>query len=185
MSHDHNPSRDRKGAVPTTATKTFPPAYLLTFTCYGTRLHGDEKGTVDRKHNFPGSDWLPPDSRRVSAEQRQMKQAPYELDARRRAIVLQAIRDAFTYKPWKVLAAHVRQTHVHAVVAAEEVPEKVLNNFKSFASRALNRAGIDGNDRTGGRDMEAPVISGASRMCVQRSSTSSMGRENRWRCGRV
>jgi len=28
-----------------------PLAYLITFRCYGTWLHGDERGSVDRFHN--------------------------------------------------------------------------------------------------------------------------------------
>jgi len=32
-----DPSRDREGAV----KRPFPLAYLITFTCYGTRLHGN------------------------------------------------------------------------------------------------------------------------------------------------
>jgi len=28
-------------------------AYLITFTTYGTWVHGDERGSVDREHNIP------------------------------------------------------------------------------------------------------------------------------------
>ncbi len=34
---------------------------------------------------------------------------------------------------------HVRTNQVHAVVEAEVSPEKVMNDFKSYASRNLNR----------------------------------------------
>ncbi len=30
-----------------------PQAYLFTFACYGTHLHGDERGSVDHLHNVP------------------------------------------------------------------------------------------------------------------------------------
>ncbi|MGQ0761444.1 MAG: hypothetical protein ACT4OT_05435 [Acidobacteriota bacterium] len=33
----------------------FPLAYLITFRCYGTWLHGDERGSVDRKQNVYGT----------------------------------------------------------------------------------------------------------------------------------
>jgi REP element-mobilizing transposase RayT len=39
---------------------------------------------------------------------------------------------------WNLLAAHVRTNHVHAVVEADAVPEKVLSDFKVISSRALN-----------------------------------------------
>ena len=35
-------------------TKNRPLAYHITFGTYGTRLHGDERGTVDRSMNQPG-----------------------------------------------------------------------------------------------------------------------------------
>ena len=53
------PSRDREGAV---GSQVIPLAYLITFACYGARLHGDESGSVDRHHNLPGTPYLPPDS---------------------------------------------------------------------------------------------------------------------------
>lgn len=87
-----------KQAGPKAVPHPMPLAYLLTFTCYGTRLHGDEAGSVDRHHNIPGSPYLPPDTVRRAAEQRLMTDGPYEMDARRRAIVLKAIKEARLHK---------------------------------------------------------------------------------------
>ena len=156
INHGQIPSRDRKGAVlraamkqagPKAVAHPIPLAYLITFTCYGTRLHGVDSGSVDRQHNIPGSPYLPPDTVRRSTEQKLMKQGPYQLDAQRRIIVLNAIKEARFHKGWNLLAAHVRREHVHIVVGALETPEKVLNHFKSFASRALNQAAVDGGRR--------------------------------------
>ena len=44
-------------------------------------------------------------------------------------------------------AAHVRQITCHAVIQAHVRPERVMNDLKSYASRALNEAGFDGSDR--------------------------------------
>jgi REP element-mobilizing transposase RayT len=38
-------------------------------------------------------------------------------------------------------------THVHVVVEAESLPEKVMNDFKTNASRTLNEIGIDALNR--------------------------------------
>jgi hypothetical protein len=35
-----------------------PSAYLLTWTCHGTWLHGDERGSVDEQHNRYGRPML-------------------------------------------------------------------------------------------------------------------------------
>jgi hypothetical protein len=39
-----------------------PLAYHITFGTYGTRLHGDERGTVDRAMNKPGDPIIGADS---------------------------------------------------------------------------------------------------------------------------
>jgi hypothetical protein len=69
-----------------------PMAYLITFTCCGTRLHGDETGSVDEDHDQFGTPLVPANPRRVSAQQKQMKQPPYRLDHSRRATVLGSLR---------------------------------------------------------------------------------------------
>lgn len=120
--------------------------YFITFACYGTHLHGDESGSVDRHHNVPGSRLLEADPQRVSAERESMQQSPYLLDHDRRTIVLEAIREVCLHRGWVLLAAHVRTNHVHVVVEAEAQPEKIMNDFKSYASRGLNRLGQDGSD---------------------------------------
>lgn len=99
-------------------------AYLITFTCYGTRLYGDEGGSVDRNHNIYGTPFLPSSTKRVSALQRAMNQETYELDSVRRAVVLEAIRQVCIHRAWKLRAAHVRSTHIHLIVTARMLREK-------------------------------------------------------------
>ncbi len=72
-----------------------------------------------------------------------MTQAPYELDIRRAHIVLESIKEVCRFRGWALIAAHVRCNHVHVVLDGEDAPEKMLNAFKSYASRALNDAGLD------------------------------------------
>ena len=38
------------------------PSYFLTFTTYGTWLHGDTRGSVDREHNIVETPYLEPDA---------------------------------------------------------------------------------------------------------------------------
>jgi REP element-mobilizing transposase RayT len=121
--------------------------YFITFACYGGRLHGDESGSVDRRHNLVGSRVLESDSRRAAAERESMPQPPYSLDQESRAAVLVALQQHCLYRGWNLLALHVRTNHVHVVVEAEVRPERVMNEFKSYASRELNRLGRDGPDR--------------------------------------
>jgi REP element-mobilizing transposase RayT len=112
-------------------------AYLITFTCYGAYIPG-QQGAIDREHNVPGSrlpDLRPKLRQHVDAS---LKQAPYEMDYGQRATVLKAIAEVCRYRCWRLLAVHVRSNHVHTVVEADVTPEAVMNAFKSYASRALN-----------------------------------------------
>jgi REP element-mobilizing transposase RayT len=121
--------------------------YLITFACYGLHLHGNEIGSVDREHSLYGSRLLAIDAERVSAERELMDQPSYALDKDRRAAVLRALQEVCSHRGWSLLAAHVRSTHVHAVVEADARPEKVMNGLKSYASRGLNRLCVDDTSR--------------------------------------
>ena len=76
-----------------------------------------------------------------------MDQAPYHLDAIRRGAVLEAIGEVCAHRGWTLPAAHVRGNHVHTVVEAELPPERVMHDFKTYASRRLNRMRLDGPSR--------------------------------------
>ena len=124
-----------------------PLAYFLTWTCYGTWLHGDERGSADRDHNVYGTPYLPPDLRRNRARPERLDQLPYELDELRRDAVLDAIRGHCDFRGWTLHAAHVRSNHVHVIVSAAIAPERLLNDLKSYISRRMNERGLDASQR--------------------------------------
>ena len=72
-----------------------------------------------------------------------MDQPPYGMDRSRREAVLAALQERCSERHWSLLAAHVRTQHVHIVVEADARPERVMNDLKSYASRCLNRMGLD------------------------------------------
>jgi len=121
--------------------------YFITFACHGAHLHGDDSGSVDQRHNLFGSRLVEPDPQRALAERGKMPQPPYRLDQDRREAVLAALRQHCTHRGWNLLAAHVRTNHVHVVVEAEVNPERVMVEFKAYASRELNHPCGDGPDR--------------------------------------
>jgi hypothetical protein len=98
--------------------------YFITFSCYGARLHGDEQGSVDRRHNVPGNRVIEADAKRASAERQKMTQTPHLLEKEGRAAVLQALREVAEHRSSNLLAAHVRTTHVHAIIEADFRPRK-------------------------------------------------------------
>jgi REP element-mobilizing transposase RayT len=121
--------------------------YLITFACYGCHLHGSESGSVDPAHNAPGTPILEGNPARVASEGQRMDQSPYHLDQTRRDAVLEAIQEVCAHRDWRLLAAHVRSNHVHTVVEAEVPPERVMSDFKAYASRHLNRTRLDEPNR--------------------------------------
>jgi len=121
--------------------------YFITFSCYGCHLHGDESGSVDPRHNLPGSRLLEAHPQRAAAERQLMDQAPYFLDQVSRQTVLETLGNVCLHRGWNLLAAHIRTNHVHVIVEADVRPEKVMNDFKSYASRSLNRLKSDESDR--------------------------------------
>jgi REP element-mobilizing transposase RayT len=115
-----------------------PWAYFLTFTCYGTRLHGNDRGSVDREHNAPRGRYIPENARRVRYEQRLMSEAAITLSADERQLVLEQVLSVCEHEGWLLHAAHVRSTHVHAVLTAKIPPQEATRKLKAYASRALN-----------------------------------------------
>jgi REP element-mobilizing transposase RayT len=121
----------------------FPLAYLITFTTYGTRLPGEERGWVSRRQNRYGTPDLTSQPRLRLKMEDLLKGPPYGLGVSQRPLVLAAIKEACIHRGWQLEAVHVRPQHVHSVVGARAQPEFVLNTFKSYSSRKLNRACLD------------------------------------------
>ena len=126
-----------------------PLAYFITFTTYGTWLHGTDKGmgSVDQEHNAYGTPYVEADAARVQSERDAMTQPPYVLDAPRRTIACDAIVAIARDKEWSLLAAHVRSNHVHVVIAAEREPGRLMSDLKARASRELTLAGYESTQR--------------------------------------
>jgi hypothetical protein len=80
-----------------------PLAYFLTFTTYGTWLHGQSPGSVDDEHNAVGSKFVEPNQYRRAANREQMTQEPYLLDSRRREIVRDAILEECRFRSWTLM----------------------------------------------------------------------------------
>jgi REP element-mobilizing transposase RayT len=115
----------------------FPIAYFITFTTYGTWLHGDKRGSVDDTHNQYGSEFLPVDSIINHKEETILNNPPLILEQFQREAVLQAILEVCKFRGWIAYAVHVRSNHVHIVVGGRQTPEKILADFKAYATRAL------------------------------------------------
>ena len=98
---------------------------------------------VDRRTNKFGTPFLQPDLFRFRASRRRMKYPAYRLGENSRVVVNQSIKETCHHRSWRLRASHVRSNHVHAVISASGPPEPVREALKSYASRDLDRAGIE------------------------------------------
>lgn len=115
-----------------------PLAYLLTFTCYGTHLHGDPRGSVDADHHMPDGPFLNTNEPLQAWEERELRWPPYAMDEAARRVVRSAIARGCERRRWELLALHVRTTHVHVVLTAAGDPKRILAGLKAYATKALN-----------------------------------------------
>lgn len=136
-----------------------PLAFLITFRAYGTWLHGDERGSVDRFHNRYAAAYFPPSDARRQQNQNRLKHAPVTLNTKQRESVAQAVRETCTIRSWVLHSLNVRTNHVHAVLSAGVRPELALNALKANATHQLRR-----EDQW--RESHSPWSDGGSRRYV-------------------
>jgi len=116
-----------------------PFAYFITFTTYGTWLHGDKRGSVDPLHHQFETPRLKPNQDLYVGMKTKQRYKTIFLDKQKRKVVMKAIQSACQNYHWHLYAIHVRSNHVHMIVQATTASEKIMGQLKAYASRALNK----------------------------------------------
>lgn len=119
-----------------------PLGYFITFRTHGSWLHGDDRGSVDSKHNTFGTPVRSPNPARATFERSQMTQDAVDLTDKQRTLIHEAIMGVCDYRKWTLHALNVRTNHVHIVVTCDTTPEAAMNTFKAYATRALRTKGL-------------------------------------------
>ena len=114
-----------------------PLAYFITFTCYGTWLHGDARGSVDNQHNKFDAPFIETDTLRNASMRKKMKAPPLVLSEAQRALVAAVIAEVCVFRNWMLYECNVRTNHVHVVVDGNAGPDKMMRDFKAYATRRL------------------------------------------------
>jgi len=99
-----------------------PLAYHITWSTYGTWLHGDERGWI--KSGEPGIREGDGDLRK--AMRAAMTDEPARLDDDQRKLVEDTIRQVISFRGWELHAINVR------------TPETVMEQLKAWCSRRLS-----------------------------------------------
>jgi REP element-mobilizing transposase RayT len=142
---ERHPERSLTVAALTGMLMDTPLAYFISFHTYGTWLHGHERGSVDWLHDVYGEPFVPPNAEREQAMSGRMTEDALLFDEPQRIAVQESIVGTVHHRQWRLDALHVRTTHVHSVVQAPEAtPEKVVNDFKTYATRGLRQRSLVG-----------------------------------------
>ena len=119
--------------------RSAPLAFMITIRCYGTWLHGDERGSMDRLefNKFAGPK-IPPNQSQVHFNQRLLLSSAIMLDAAQRNAVHDAIVEFAQFKKLSLYSLNVRTNHAHVVInAGSSRPEPLMGSIKSYATRKL------------------------------------------------
>ena len=120
--------------------RTWPLAHLITFRCYGTWLHGEERGSIDRRnYNRYGTPDMPANTKVLDDETAELKNPAIFLNRAQRDVVESAIREVCEHRAYVLHAINVRTNHVHSVVSASCKPEHVMDSFKAYATKKAAR----------------------------------------------
>ncbi|HBB96648.1 MAG TPA: hypothetical protein DC054_14785 [Blastocatellia bacterium] len=118
-----------------------PVGYLITFRSYGTWMHGDDRGSVDRHHRRYSTPTLPASPRRRLIESDLRKRPPVKLNAPQRTAIEGGIRETCTIRKWTLWALNVRSNHPHCVLTAHYNAKRTMSTLKANATRAMKDAG--------------------------------------------
>jgi REP element-mobilizing transposase RayT len=123
--------------------------WLLTSTTYGTWLPGDRRGFVSNvregpgpevRHNQPGTPYDADMPGLAVSSRAALPCPPIFLVLEQAQTVLAQFQETAAYRGWQLLAVAIMANHFHIVVGVpgDPDPAKLLGDFKSYGSRALN-----------------------------------------------
>ena len=121
----------------------FPLAYLITVRTFGTWLHGDERGSMDRHgKNVYGAPRIAENPKLHYQMRSELTSPAFLLSGRQRACAEAAIRSMCRTRDYSLFAINVRTNHVHVVISAAAKPEVIINAVKANATRELREKGL-------------------------------------------
>lgn len=118
--------------------REIPIAYLITFRSYGTWLHGDNRGSIDRFNNKYKAPLISPNKSWSDYNLKNLKNEICILNAEQRKCIEESIIETCRFRNWTLHALNVRTNHIHCVVSiGDRKPETALNAFKANATREM------------------------------------------------
>ena len=115
---------------------TYPLAYHITWGTYGTRLHGDDRGTVDRSMNQHGDPIIGLDSEWQRIETSLLRFPRRVLTRQQREFIEATIPDICVRGKWEFISTAAAADHVHNVLRAQADGKDVRKWLKRWVSEA-------------------------------------------------
>jgi REP element-mobilizing transposase RayT len=116
----------------------FPLAYHLTWGTYGTRLHGDPRGTVDREMNRFGDPIIDRDTEWESQETALLRFPRRILTIEQRVFIESQFEGICARGSWKPIGIAAATDHVHAILTASAEGKAIRKWLKRWISEAMN-----------------------------------------------
>ena len=126
---------------------SLPTGFLLTWTSYGTWLHGDERGSVRRELKKFGWPKIDADPVMLQTMQRKLSQEAFLIEPGVRGIIEDTIEKVCEHRGWYLHAFNVRTNHVHVVLSGDASPRKMSGDIKAYCTRNLRSQQLVGADR--------------------------------------
>jgi hypothetical protein len=118
---------------------------MLTWTCHGSRLHGDERGSVDDRSNQvdtprerPNPNW--------QRYERELGGPAVSLSLEAGRVTHATIEAHCKHRTWDLHTHNVRQQHVHVVLSCPTDPDTAMDQLKAWCTRRLREAALFGAD---------------------------------------
>jgi REP element-mobilizing transposase RayT len=114
-------------------------AYFITIRTYATWLHGDQRGSVDSKHNKFGTPSIKSSHKLHDAMKQSTNEDAFLLNEKARETVLQSMMQTCHCLNWRIFAIHVRTNHVHLVIQSHLSKEETAKKLKQYATKDLKK----------------------------------------------
>jgi REP element-mobilizing transposase RayT len=115
----------------------YPLAYDITFGTYGTRLHGDERGTVDRRMNEPSEPIIGAEPAWEWMEYNRLRFPVREFEIAQRQLVERLLPDVCARGGWQLRVAAAGKDHVHKLLTGEADGEVIHKLLKRWLGQSL------------------------------------------------
>jgi REP element-mobilizing transposase RayT len=115
-----------------------PIAYHITFGTYGTRLHGDERGTVDRSMNQPGDPIIGADRAWWELERNKLKFDPVVLTPEQMRFAESVMPSICERGAWEHRTGAGGPDHIHHLVTSAADGDAVRKWFKRWLGEAMS-----------------------------------------------